>query len=311
MKMLSCCALLVCLTLSGCSSPESRFEAAQKEGTIEAYQGFIDTYPDHVLAEKAKTTLARLRWESIKDTDDLVAFADYVARYSDGEFGPAAAAKLEDLEFAAARRENTLSAWRTFLSRYPDSRYAAEGLEAVLDASETEGSFQYEESLATGSGFMVSAPDGSIESYPDGTALTITIKDNDSGVSYNASGEYVTMIDVYALFELGEGQFYVRLPSGFMALCFCDALPGQQQDLTAEQQMYQRWCLRRLQSMIGFVQENKDSNDPEIISILGALQIPHARRELDHLCTAGSQKVQSLARQSVEVWQKIRERACL
>lgn len=347
MKRTSCCVLLLCLALAGCGDPESRFEAAQKEGTIAAYQGFVDAYPDHPLAAQARATLARLEWEAIKDGDDLGALTRYVDRYPDTENQAAARGKIEELEFAAvtrdssiaavqayldkypgsphraeladeiaeiafqgARRENTVPAWQAFLSQHSGSTRGVEGVDAVLAAVGTGGDFEISESLATGTGLMELAPDGSIESYPDGTILSITIKDTESGVSCTKSGSYATMIDGFALFELPDAQYWVRLPSGFLAPCFCGVLSGPGEDLTAEQQLFERWRLHRLQQMVDFVNENQDSHDAEIISTLGALQIPHARRQIDALLAASSPQVQKLAQETSATWAAIRARGC-
>jgi hypothetical protein len=140
--------------------------------------------------------------------------------------------------------------------------------------------------------------------------LSITISD-DNDVSYDASGGYVTMIDQFALFEMTNGHFYLRLPSGYLAPCFCPGfVPRVQDAASAEQRVYADWRRQRLQKLIDFVQENAGSTDDEIISIMGALQIPHARREIAELQNAADEKTRDVARKYAEVSREIAKQVC-
>ena len=64
------------LVFAGCdaSNPESEFRAAEKENTIEAYQGFIETYPDSELVDRAGQEVCFLKFDAAVETKTFEAF---------------------------------------------------------------------------------------------------------------------------------------------------------------------------------------------------------------------------------------------
>lgn len=95
--------LLALLLLSGCQSTD--FNNAQQANTVEAYDTFLNQYPDNGKASEYQQKAKALR-------EQLLATAAY----------------------KIALAENTVDGYKTFLEKYPDAKEQYEGVERWFDA---------------------------------------------------------------------------------------------------------------------------------------------------------------------------------
>lgn len=93
-------ALMVMST--GCATVKSDFRAAQREGTIATYQSFIEKYPTHQLAKRARRSI-----------EELIAFED-------------------------AQKINTVTAYQEFMKKYPYSQFITQVRESIIELMQDE-----------------------------------------------------------------------------------------------------------------------------------------------------------------------------
>jgi len=103
--------LVVCMffILSSCQSPESEYEKAKQEDTIEAYQNFIKKYPSDTLSVEAKKQLARLEYKNFANNPSLGDLLKLMEKYSDSNYKDSAYWKfLEARDYAGITMNATL-----------------------------------------------------------------------------------------------------------------------------------------------------------------------------------------------------------
>jgi outer membrane protein assembly factor BamD (BamD/ComL family) len=120
---------IVCLAMSAlltsCNNPEKDFHKAEKADTEQAYNKYIERYPDSPLVETAKRNLARVAYENAKRTNSVAALETFLSRFPSNNLTTNARTDLENLEFQLAVHANTESAWTAFLSKYTNSTHVA------------------------------------------------------------------------------------------------------------------------------------------------------------------------------------------
>jgi hypothetical protein len=70
--------LLIGVLLGGCTTPESSFQEAEEANEIRAYQRFIAKYPDHPLADQARTNVDDLQYQAALKTNTAAVFQNFV-----------------------------------------------------------------------------------------------------------------------------------------------------------------------------------------------------------------------------------------
>ena len=91
-------SILFAIFLTMCSSPESDWQKAEENNTIEAYQSFLNKYPESSYASEVQEKIGKLIFES---------------------------------DWQKAEGNNTIEAYQSFLNKYPESSYASEVQEKI------------------------------------------------------------------------------------------------------------------------------------------------------------------------------------
>ncbi|MGB8952030.1 MAG: outer membrane protein assembly factor BamD [Candidatus Aminicenantales bacterium] len=107
------------------------FQQANAIHTIEAYEEFLRLYPRGKFAIQALNILEQLRFEKAKARNTKVALRDFLNRYPKSPFKEQTLSLLENLEFNEARQANTPEAFEYYLRRYPNGRYAPEAMSLI------------------------------------------------------------------------------------------------------------------------------------------------------------------------------------
>lgn len=89
-----CIALCILFIFTSCESPEGEFNKAKQINTIEAYNNFLEKYPNDPLASEAKSQLARLEYLSFSINPTLDAFIKFFEKYSESNYLDSAKQKL-------------------------------------------------------------------------------------------------------------------------------------------------------------------------------------------------------------------------
>ena len=155
--------------LNACDSEPKDWEAAQADGSAEAYLAYLEDHPDGSHAAEARalrgTLLESAAWEEARAADTEDSYARYLESWTEG---------------AHAHEAQVRRAGLAYGSVHFDFRVTA-----------PEGSF------------MVSSPFGAIQSYPEGTELSLEL--------YSASGwgnaALATVSAVYDVMDEANGRF--------------------------------------------------------------------------------------------------------
>lgn len=86
--------------LVGCNSG-STWDEAERAGTYEAYQNYIETNPEGEYLAEAQMRADSLYWETIAADTTADAFEIYLAQFPEGRFRSEAQAKMDQLKGAA------------------------------------------------------------------------------------------------------------------------------------------------------------------------------------------------------------------
>ena len=147
--------------ISGCASVQSRFDQAQKKGTIEAYERFLQTKPKGSYAQKARVSLERLRFEKATAARDEAALERLLAKpeFPKNDWVAKARETLAEIKADRLRTNESMAGYSDFYAKFGDTD-AAKGLSGAYDAFYGR--------------FALSAPDlesslGYLTRFPDGT----------------------------------------------------------------------------------------------------------------------------------------------
>lgn len=117
------------------------FEQASMEGTLEAFERYVEKYPASLQSSLAKQNIDKLIVEQILESDDLQTLRDFAATSNNKQHVSKAKAKIEKLMFSKALETNTAEAYKEYLSEYPEGSYhklAKQRMEEVLYNSATK-----------------------------------------------------------------------------------------------------------------------------------------------------------------------------
>jgi Tetratricopeptide repeat len=127
-RVMICVALS--FMLSACGTMGKKWDETKNADTIEAYQQFIDEYPDSKYRYEARKNIESLKWESAKTKNTIQAYKDFLRRYPRSTYKKEAASRLEDLRWEKVKAAKSI---KKFLKQYPKSRYRNDSRELMED----------------------------------------------------------------------------------------------------------------------------------------------------------------------------------
>jgi hypothetical protein len=122
--------LLIPIFSIGCVSMESKFGAADRAGSISAYEAFLREYPSGELAVMANERIAHLKekkaFDDAEAKNSIVAYRAFLQEYPSGTLAEEARKRIAtpDWEaFSMTCQMATMQAFLGFIERYPSSEY--------------------------------------------------------------------------------------------------------------------------------------------------------------------------------------------
>jgi hypothetical protein len=115
-------ALYLCAfcAFSGCASETNRWKEAASIGTIEAYEGFLSSFPDGEHSREASRKLEDAYLTRAKEIDTAGAYRDFLLRYPGNSAALDRAAWLEaQSSWREAQSSDTIEAYQRFLREHP------------------------------------------------------------------------------------------------------------------------------------------------------------------------------------------------
>ena len=133
------------------ANEKEAWAACQAEGTLMAYQLFVQNYPDGKNAAEAKAELNFLKeeeaWATAQTKNTISAYTHYDQQFPNGRYARQslmAIAELEDEQsWAEASRRNNITAYKEYLLEHPDGDYVAQAnanLKELLSGRKTKKS---------------------------------------------------------------------------------------------------------------------------------------------------------------------------
>jgi hypothetical protein len=128
--------LVLCVVATGalvaCSSPNADWQKASSQGTVAAYQKFIQEHPNDPRAQQARDRISALNdekaWAGAKSSDTLAAYQDYLQQFPNGMHAAEAQDKVNSMQEASdwqnAQSTGTAQAYQDFLQKYPNAPQA-------------------------------------------------------------------------------------------------------------------------------------------------------------------------------------------
>ncbi len=105
--------MIICMV--GCEKRE--WEEAEGENTLQAYEAFLEQYPEGTSAEKARFQKARL-------INTIPAYEEFLHKHPQGTLADKAHSKIKHLNFKWAESFNTIPSYVDFLKKYPQGTLA-------------------------------------------------------------------------------------------------------------------------------------------------------------------------------------------
>ncbi len=117
--------LIIIIIAAGCASTKSRFRKAASKNTVEAYEAFINN-PENKgpLVDKSRKRIEQLLFDNACKEGSIQAFEKYLEIYPEGKHADEARMRVQNIQFFKARGENTIAAFEAFLKKYPSGENA-------------------------------------------------------------------------------------------------------------------------------------------------------------------------------------------
>lgn len=97
--------------LIGCATTKEDWGNAQNLNTIEAYQEFLQKYPNSGFSKEAQTKLEPLYYQMAKDTNTAISYSAYLARYPQGVHTDEVRAKLKESRCLETSMVRSFQSW--------------------------------------------------------------------------------------------------------------------------------------------------------------------------------------------------------
>jgi outer membrane protein assembly factor BamD (BamD/ComL family) len=94
---------------------------AEETHTEEAYQNFIDKYPNSVLIKKALHMRDQVAYDNALSYKTVEALETFISKYPASEYRYSAKLKMDSTAFAFSEIQNTETAYEQFIAKYPDA----------------------------------------------------------------------------------------------------------------------------------------------------------------------------------------------
>lgn len=160
---------IMCGLAAACSDPQGDFESARQADTRQAYDAFLEEYPQGEYADRARARIEQMErdaaWETAQREGTAEAFGAFLNQYPDGAHSEEAMQRRTELEREAewerlsAQEDVPIESLSEFAATYPDSTEAAQA-RSMIAALETERAAQADNAVPE------TAPGETVEETP-------------------------------------------------------------------------------------------------------------------------------------------------
>jgi|GEM_PF-2290489 len=111
-----------CLLLLGCGEQKALSEA-QSLATPEAYEAFLEQYPQSAHSTILRRTIEDLRYHRAKDGAGPEGWRDYLKHHPDGNHIKAAARHEDEASYVQADKARTAESYQAYLDSHPTGKF--------------------------------------------------------------------------------------------------------------------------------------------------------------------------------------------
>lgn len=141
--------------------------------TIEAYEKYLDMYPDSEYTDPAQDRLSFLKkdlnvWQQTQDVDSVPAYEFYLRDYPEGHYIDAAKERREflkeaDAAWKSAQNSNTIKEYKLFIEKYPDCNLTHSARKSIIALEDENKAWAEAEKKNT-----IDAYNAYLKNYPAG-----------------------------------------------------------------------------------------------------------------------------------------------
>ena len=117
---------LIALALLLASCEGAAFLDAEKANTPEAYEAFLQEYPNYAQADEVRATIEELRYELAWESRNAAQLRDYLTRYPEGQHVQKVRKKEDELAWQQADHEKTGEGYKSYLDLHPEGAWIPE-----------------------------------------------------------------------------------------------------------------------------------------------------------------------------------------
>ena len=118
--------------IAGCASQQSMYYKATDTHTIEAYQKFVDKYPDGEYTANVKSKIEKLEYQMLSSSNSIDSLRNFLTKYPASSYRAEIQQKIEKLEFDEAKTINTIQVLQDFLKKYPKTKFENEANKSII-----------------------------------------------------------------------------------------------------------------------------------------------------------------------------------
>ena len=147
------CFITATLLLAGCTSVDSRWQQAEQDNTVVAYESFVREFPESEYTSLGQKRIAELRFIQAKNVGTEEALQQYLKQHPSGDYSDEARKMADECAYTGAEKENTHWAYEHYLNKYPSGSHridAAAKIESLVfrRATETDSVEGYEQFIS-------------------------------------------------------------------------------------------------------------------------------------------------------------------
>jgi ankyrin repeat protein/outer membrane protein assembly factor BamD (BamD/ComL family) len=127
--------IVILIGLFGCATTKRDWQEANRQGTIEAFEKFLQKHPSTEQANDARRLLPEMRadedWSQVKVTNTIDAYEEFISKYPRSKHIKQAGNAMESLRFEQAKASDSIDAYESYLKHHPDG-FAAQDAQSRL-----------------------------------------------------------------------------------------------------------------------------------------------------------------------------------
>jgi tetratricopeptide (TPR) repeat protein len=115
--------LLIMIVTLSCNNSGKEYQNAVTENTIQAYEKFLEKYPNSQFAEDARNKIISMEYAIADSINTIEEYNHFIKKYPDCEYAGEVKKRIMSMEYAIADSINTIDAYTQFLQKYPDNEF--------------------------------------------------------------------------------------------------------------------------------------------------------------------------------------------